>query len=66
MSFDHKITDLKLHINKLVPKYICDYFINVYEENKHLDYFHNKNLMVSTNYNVINYLAKSKEFIDMF
>ena len=38
----------------------------LYEENKHLDYFHNKNLMVSTNYNVINYLAKSKEFIDMF
>lgn len=36
MSFDHKITDLKLHINKLVPKYICEYFINVYEENKHL------------------------------
>ena len=37
----------------------------LYEENKHLDYFHNKTNGF-TNYNVINYLAKSKEFIDMF
>jgi len=36
MSFNHKITDLKFHINKLVPKDVCKYFINVYEENKNL------------------------------
>ena len=33
MSFDHKITDLKFHINKLVPKDVCQYFINFYENN---------------------------------
>jgi hypothetical protein len=33
MSFDHKITDLKFHINKLVPKDVCEYFINFYENN---------------------------------
>ena len=33
MTFDHKITDLKFHINKLVPKEVCKYFINVYENN---------------------------------
>ena len=34
MSFDYKITDLKFHINKLVPKNVCDYLINFYEKNK--------------------------------
>ena len=34
MSFDVKISDLKFHINGLVPKDICNYFINFYEENK--------------------------------
>tara|TARA_R110000850_G_scaffold33596_2_gene91361 strand:- start:64 stop:666 length:603 start_codon:yes stop_codon:yes gene_type:complete len=33
MSFDHKITDLKFHIDKLVPKDVCQYFINFYENN---------------------------------
>lgn len=33
MSFDHKITDLKFHVNKLVPKNVCQYFINFYENN---------------------------------
>ena len=33
MSFNHKITDLKFHIDKLVPKDICKYFINFYEQN---------------------------------
>ena len=38
MSFNHKITDLKFHINKLVPKDVCKYFINFYENNsKHAD-----------------------------
>jgi hypothetical protein len=36
MSFNHKITDLKFHIDKLVPEDVCKYFINIYEENKHL------------------------------
>ena len=36
MSFNHKITDLKLHVDKLVPKDICEYFINFYEQNKNL------------------------------
>ena len=34
MSFDHKITDLKFHIDKLVPKNVCDYLIDFYEKNK--------------------------------
>lgn len=33
MSFDYKITDLKFHIDNLVPKNVCDYFINFYENN---------------------------------
>ena len=33
MSFNHKITDLKFHIDKLVPKDVCKYFIDVYENN---------------------------------
>ena len=33
MSFNHKITDLKFRINKLVPKNTCEYFINFYENN---------------------------------
>ena len=31
--FIHKITDLKLHIDKLVPKDLCRYFIDFYENN---------------------------------
>ena len=31
--FDHKITDLKFHINSLVPKDVCKYFIKFYEDN---------------------------------
>jgi hypothetical protein len=33
MSFDAKISDLKFHINGLVPKDVCNYFINFYEKN---------------------------------
>ena len=33
MSFNHKIADLKFHINKLVPKNVCEYFIDFYENN---------------------------------
>ena len=33
MSFDYKITDLKFHIDNLVPKNVCNYFINFYENN---------------------------------
>jgi len=33
MSFDAKISDLKFHINSLVPKDVCKYFINFYENN---------------------------------
>lgn len=33
MTFDHKITDLKFHINKLVPESVCKNFINFYENN---------------------------------
>lgn len=31
--FNHKITDLKFHIDKLVPQDVCKYFINFYENN---------------------------------
>ncbi len=33
MSFDYKITDLKFHIKNLVPKNVCKYFIDFYENN---------------------------------
>jgi Rps23 Pro-64 3,4-dihydroxylase Tpa1-like proline 4-hydroxylase len=33
MAFDHKIKDLKFHINKLVPEDVCKYFIDFYEKN---------------------------------
>ena len=36
MSFNHKIGDLKYRIDGLVPKDICDYFINFYNENTSL------------------------------
>tara|TARA_X000001388_G_scaffold52304_1_gene38001 strand:- start:2 stop:589 length:588 start_codon:yes stop_codon:yes gene_type:complete len=36
MSFDVKISDLKFHIDGLVPKNLCEYFINFYENN--IDY----------------------------
>ncbi|MAL47067.1 2OG-Fe(II) oxygenase [Hyphomonas sp.] len=29
----NKITDLKFHVDKLVPKDVCNYFINFYEDN---------------------------------
>tara|TARA_R110000851_G_scaffold36119_1_gene94513 strand:+ start:2273 stop:2881 length:609 start_codon:yes stop_codon:yes gene_type:complete len=33
MSFDVKVSDLKFHVNGLVPKDVCKYFINFYENN---------------------------------
>jgi hypothetical protein len=33
MTYDHKILDLKYHINGLMPKSVCDFFINFYEDN---------------------------------
>ena len=36
MLFDAKISDLKFHIGGLVPKDLCKYFINFYENN--IDY----------------------------
>lgn len=36
MTFNQKIKDLKFHIDKLVPKNVCDYFINYYENNSNL------------------------------
>ena len=36
MSFDYKILDLKYQIDGLMPKSICDSFINLYEENANL------------------------------
>ena len=33
MSFNNKITDLKFHVDNLVAKDICKYFIDVYENN---------------------------------
>jgi len=33
MSFNYKITDLKFHIDKLVPTHVCKYFIDFYENN---------------------------------
>jgi len=39
MSYNHKITDLLYQINSLVPKNICDYFINLYENNSNYSGF---------------------------
>jgi len=36
-----KITDLKFHVDKLVSKDVCDYFINIYENNSKHTYFEN-------------------------
>ena len=33
MSYNYKISDLKFHINKLIPKNVCNYFIDFYENN---------------------------------
>ncbi len=33
MSFNNKITDLKFHVDNLITKDICKYFIDVYENN---------------------------------
>ena len=33
MSFNNKITDLKFHVDNLIAKDICKYFIDVYENN---------------------------------
>ena len=41
MNFDHKITDLKFHINKLVSKDVCKYFIDFYENNNQHATFEN-------------------------
>jgi len=32
MSYDHKISDLKYRINKLVPKSVCNKMINIFEK----------------------------------
>ena len=32
--YNPKITDLKFHINKLVPKDVCNYFIKVFKDNE--------------------------------
>mgnify|MGYP005989822489 FL=1 len=36
MSFDYKIGDLKYRIDGLMPKIVCDYFIDFYNENEKL------------------------------
>jgi len=36
VSYNHKITDLKFHIDKLLSEDICKYFIEIYETNKDL------------------------------
>jgi len=36
--FNHKITDLKFHIDKLVPKDVCKYFIDFYENNTEVSF----------------------------
>lgn len=38
MINDVKITDLKFHIDKLVPKNVCKYFIDFYENNSALSF----------------------------
>ena len=59
MSFDHKITDLKFHIDKLVPKDVCQYFINFYEhyiqhEKKEISYKYQTKKKEYDNYKCIN------------
>jgi len=39
MSYNHKISDLLYQINSLVPKNICEYFINLYENNSNYSDF---------------------------
>jgi len=59
VSFDYKINDLKFHINGLVPKDICNYFINFYEDhNKYAvsenSYKYQTKKIEEDNYNCIN------------
>jgi len=41
VSFDYKIIDLKYHIDKLVPKDVCKYLIDFYENNSQHATFEN-------------------------
>ncbi len=55
----NKITDLKFHVDKLVPKDVCDYFINFYEDNiEHAkterSYKHKTKINEEDNYKCIN------------
>ncbi len=38
MSFDPKLTDLKFHIDKIVPEDVCKYFIDFYENNSKISF----------------------------
>jgi hypothetical protein len=59
VSFDYKITDLQFRINNLIPKNLCDYFINFYENNiqyanKENSYKYQSKQIQEDNYSCIN------------
>ena len=63
--FNHKITDLKFHIDKLVPEDVCKYFIDFYENNsKHatpeISYKHESKQQEKDNFKCLN-LTKASE-----
>lgn len=59
MSFDFKISDLKYRVNKLVPKNICDYFINFYNENE------KNNTMIEESYKFKSKIKEKDNFKSM-
>ena len=70
--FDYKITDLKYHINSLMPKTVCDSFIKFYEDNNtdeyalpEQSYKFSEKKMIEDNYKCIN-LSKLKDVDDKF
>ena len=71
-NFDSKITDLKFHIDKLVPENMCKYFINFYEDNAkysfvETSYKYKTNKIESDNFRCINITELSlqnKNFIE--
>ena len=59
MSYNHKITDLKFHMDKLVPENVCKYFIKFYNENavhanKETSYKYDSKKHEYDNFNCIN------------
>ena len=55
MSFNHEIKDLKFHINKLVPKDVCRYFIDYFENNPEYYDIENSYKYITREYEIDNF-----------